>query len=210
MYQVVDKTPPEWQPQLSTTEVYPVFQGTPEWNKIELKFKATMPVSQIAAISRIQNTWLWGKYCNQRERLSTQHGESVCEIELFHGTRGNDPKLIYEGEHGFDLRNKGRRLSGQVNCFATDASYSDTYSYMTTDSFKEILLVKVLISDSHRCDPVTTSTDPPVQPTRQGSESGVNPQLEYNTMVTGETGGSQVFMTYDKDKAYPAYLIKYS
>ena len=201
MYQVVDKAPPEWQPQLCTTEVYPVSQGTAEWNKVVQKFKTTMPVSQIATISRIQNTWLWGKYCNQRNRLSTQHGESVREIELFHGTRGNDPKLIYEGEHGFDLRNKDKRLSGQANCFATDASYSDTYSYMTPDGYKEILLVKVLISDSY-------GSAPPVQSTGQGSESTGNLQLQYNT-VTGETGSSQVFMTYDNNKAYPAYLIKY-
>ena len=34
-------------------------------------------------------------------------------------------------------------------------------------------------------------------------------QARYDT-VTGSTGGSRVYMTYDNQKAYPAYLIMYT
>ena len=42
----------------------------------------------------------------------------------------------------------------------------------------------------------------------QGGDVQFN-QMKYDT-VTGHTGGSQVYMTYDNDKAYPAYLITYN
>ena len=66
----------------------------------------------------------------------------------FHGTRGNDPKLIYEGENGFDMRYSNQGMWGQANYFAVNASYSDNYAYQTPDGYKEMFLVKVLTGDS--------------------------------------------------------------
>ena len=214
MNTLTDNIPPEWQPQShnSCTDVYPVVQGFSEWSRIEQKFKATMPNAQIATISRIQNKWLWDKYHQHKMRLNKKLRENINEMELFHGTRENDPKLIYEGEHGFDMRYSNQGMWGQANYFAVNASYCNDYSYRTPDGFKEIFWVKVLTGDSHRCEPNRSLRKPPVKPTGDSNESGSFFQLsrpEYDT-VTGETGGSQVFMTYDNDKAYPAYLIKFS
>ena len=209
-----DTIPPEWQPQStnSCTDVYPVVQGYTEWNRIEQRFKATMPNAKIATISRIQNIWLWDKYCEHKVRLHKKLSGKVNEMELFHGTRGNDPKVIYEGEHGFDMRYSNQGMWGQANYFAVNASYSNDYCYRTSDGFKEIFLVKVLTGDSYRCEPNRSLRKPPVKPTGDGNKSGTfrrPTRLEYDT-VTGDTGGSQVFMTYDNDKAYPAYLVRYS
>ena len=207
--------PTEWQPQSSTTEVFLVVQGTAEWNQVERKFRATLGASQIATISRIQNSWLWDKYCSHKKRLSLKNSGRVNEMELFHGTRGNDPKLLYEGEDGFDMRYSNQGMWGQANYFAVNASYSNAYSYRTSDGrFKEMFLVKVLTGDSFKCGSNGSLRMPPVKAATAGYAGATSgkvqlAQMRYDT-VTGETGGSQVFMTYDNDKAYPAYLIKYN
>jgi hypothetical protein len=36
--------------------------------------------------------------------LDKKSKNSANEMTLFHGTRSNDPKLIYNGEKGFDMR----------------------------------------------------------------------------------------------------------
>ena len=208
-------TPTEWQPQTRTTEVFPVVQGTAEWNRVEQRFKATLGTSQIATISRIQNSWLWDKYCSHKKRLNLKHGGKVNEMELFHGTRGNDPKVIYEGEDGFDMRYSNQGMWGQANYFAVNASYSNAYSYRTPDGrFKEMFFVKVLTGDSYKCNSNNSLRMPPVKSTATGNVTATSGTLQLGQMrydtVTGETGGSQVFMTYDNDKAYPAYLIKYN
>ena len=201
-------TPPEWQDQNLTTEVFPVSPKTPEWTRVEQKFQATLSTSRIVSISRIQNTWLWEAYCAHKKRLHLKNNGNVNEKELFHGTRSNDPKLIYEGENGFDMRYSNQGMWGTANYFAVNASYSNNYSYTTYDGCKEIFFVKVLTGDSYRCVSNGSLRKPPQKP--RGSAGGKVhfTNMDYDS-VTGDTNGSQVFMTYDNDKAYPAYLIKY-
>ncbi len=200
--------PPEWQDQNLTTEVFPVSPKTPEWTRVEQKFQATLSTSHIVSISRIQNTWLWEAYCAHKKRLHLKNNGNVNEKELFHGTRGNDPKLIYEGENGFDMRYSNQGMWGTANYFAVNANYSNNYSYTTSDGCKEIFFVKVLTGDSYRCVSNGSLRKPPQKP--RGSAGGKVhfTNMDYDS-VTGDTNGSQVFMTYDNDKAYPAYLIKY-
>lgn len=199
--------PPEWQPQSQTTELFPLTPGMPEWNRVEQQFKQTM-TNQIAKISRIQNTWLWEKYVMHRKRLSVKNEGNINEKELFHGTRGNDPRQIYEGEDGFDMRFSAQGMWGQANYFAVNASYSHGYAHPTPDGHREMFLVKVLTGDSYNCPSNNSLRMPPVKQTSGGGRKVQFAQMRYDT-VTGTTGGSQVFMTYDNDKAYPAYLIKY-
>ena len=201
-------TPPEWQDQNITTEVFPVLPKTHEWTRVEQKFKTTLPTSRIVSISRIQNTWLWEAYCAHKKRLHLKNSGNVNEKELFHGTRGNDPKLIYEGENGFDMRYSNKGLWGTANYFAVNANYSNNYSYTTSDGCKEMFLVKVLTGDSHKCVANSSLRKPPQKPLGSGGGKVHFTKMDYDS-VTGDTNGSQVFMTYDNDKAYPAYLIKY-
>lgn len=206
MQQVLDKTPPEWESQVGPTEVFQVVRGTAEWNRIKQKFKVTMPISQIVTITRIQNTWLWGKYCNYKKMLESQHGKNtIYEMELFHGTGENDPKLIYEGEHGFNYNMKKKHMhsSGQATFFARDASYADTYSFKTPDGSKQIFLAKVLASNTYKCDSNLGAST--------AASNTQSSQLDFEAFIGGASPGSlQVFMTYDNNKAYPAYLINYS
>ena len=200
--------PPEWVKQTKTTELFSVPQGSPEWQLVEGKFAKTMGANKVSSISRIQNTWIWKKYAFQKKRMHTKNNGRVNEMQLFHGTRGNDPKIIYEGEDGFDMRYGRQGMWGVANYFAVNANYSNNYAYASANG-RQMFLVKVLTGDSYNSAPDRELRMPPAKTaTPHGGEVQMA-QMKYDC-VTGNTNGSQVFMTYDNDKAYPAYLITYN
>ena len=201
--------PDEWEDMAdATTKIITLNPGTDEWCKVSQKFQQTMPSSRIIEITRIQNKWLWEKYTFQRKRMNVKNGGRINELELFHGTRANDPKLIYENEIGFDMRYSNSGMWGQANYFAEKASYSNSYAHPRYDGSREMFFAKVLTGDSFNCSPDSTLRKPPFKPTGTTGGTLQFAQVHYDT-VTGYTNGSQVYMTYDNDKAYPAYLIKY-
>jgi hypothetical protein len=81
-------------------------------------------------VQRIQDRKLWNIYyaelTNIREKYNNQEVE---EKFLYHGTRATDPKLIVEGEEGFDLRYAKDGMWGQAVYFAVNSSYSNDYAY---------------------------------------------------------------------------------
>jgi hypothetical protein len=199
--------PPEWQAQSKVTDLFPVLQGSTEWQHVEGQFRSTMGSGKVRSITRIQNTWIWKKYAFQKKRLDAKNGGRVNEMELFHGTRQNDPRVIYEGEDGFDMRYGRNGMWGVANYFAVNASYSHVYAYNSGNG-RQMFLVKVLTGDTYNCAPDDTLRMPPEKPST--TSGGVHvAQMKYDT-VSGTTRGSRVFMTYDNDKAYPAYLITYN
>ena len=168
-----------------------------------------MGSGKVRTITRIQNKWIWPKYAFQKKRMHAKNNGRVNEMELFHGTRGNDPKFLYEGEDGFDMRYGRQGMWGVANYFAVNASYSNAYAF-TSGAGRQMFLVKVLTGDSHKCPPNSTLRMPPEKATAsQGGGDVQVAQMKYDT-VTGHTSGSKVFMTYDNEKAYPAYLITYN
>ena len=198
--------PPEWQPQTENLQLFVIEQGSAEWDKVEQYFKNTLPNADIQEICRIQNKWLWRRYVSHKEQLC-QKNQGVSEKELFHGTRGNNPKLIYDSEVAFDMRFSAEGMWGRANYFAVNASYSDSYAFCRDNGVKEMFLVKVLTGDSHQCKPDSSLRLPPE---KQAEDMGPVrfSKTRYDT-VTGTTGDSRVYMTYDNEKAYPAYLIQY-
>ena len=202
--------PTEWQPQIKTTELFTLSAGSTEWSHVTQLFQQTMPqtVCTLSSIRRIQNKWLWERYFQHRKRLDVKNEGLVNEKELFHGTRTNEPRLIYEGEDGFDMRYSAEGMWGKANYFAVKASYSNSYAHINANTGKkEMFLVKVLTGESYDCAPNSSLRVPPPKPGRTGGKLQLE-QLKYDT-VTGSTGGSQVFMAYDNEKAYPSYLIEY-
>ena len=200
--------PPEWEAQTQNTEIFPVARGSDEWNRVEGKFLLTMPHARMVQITRIQNTWLWEKHVAHKERLRKKNNGNVNELELFHGTCANEPKMIYEGETGFDMRYCFAGVWGQANYFAVNASYSNSYAHLSS-GYKEMFLVRVLAGDSYQCVADGSLRMPPLKAPECSVAAGIQfAQMRYDT-VTGATGGSQVYMTYDNDKAYPAYLLQY-
>ena len=156
--------PPNWKPQISMIETFSVARDTSEWNRLKQRVRETMQDARISKIFRIQNKWLWDRFAVHKKRMYYKNNGCTNEKELFHGTRGHDPKLIYEGEEGFDMRFSAQGKWGLANYFALDASYSDKYAHQTCDGFKEIFIVYVLTGYSYDCAPNSKLRMPPLMP----------------------------------------------
>ena len=211
--------PTEWEPQSNPIELKDVPQGSSEWNKILHHMQQTIPNVNLVSIKRIQNEFLWEKYCQHKERMGRKGPERINEMELFHGTSNNPPEDIYKSEEGFDMRFSRTGMWGQGNYFAESAQYSCNYAYTTTDtvqvhsfvrygyhtssSVQQMFLVKVLTGDSFASPSNKTLRMPPYKP------SASSEKVRYDT-VNGVTQGSKVYITYSNDKAYPLYLISFT
>ena len=223
--------PPEWEEQSEDQKhaLFAVNRTSEEWKHVQRKFEATMTGHTITKIERIQKPQLWERYQLSKKHLEQKNGGDANEQELFHGSRGNDPKDIYEDEDGFDVRCSRGGMWGRANYFAVNSSYSDRYSHpvhslsysahpvRSLNSFlstgypslndslgafrqkKQIFLARVLVGESFRCD---SNHDLHKPPFKHGTKE------KYDS-VSGYTGGSEVYMTYDNSHSYPAYLITY-
>ncbi len=130
----------------------------------------------------------------------------VHEKLLFHGSSCTKPEEIYKGDAGFDMRFSNNGLWGRGNYFAVNASYSNGYAYVTK-SFRKMLAAWVVTGHSKESPPRQFWRPPKRESDgRLGSESAIDSRYD---SVTGCTGGSRVYITYDNEHAYPAYIITY-
>ena len=117
-----------------------------------------------------------------------------------------DPKEIYKGDSSFDLKFSEQGLWGRGNYFAVNASYSDSYAHSVHDTnMKKLLVAFVLTGLSYYCNQDRSLTMPPYR-SEQDDPSGI--RRRYHS-VNGVTGGTTVYITYDNNQAYPAYVITY-
>ena len=201
-----DNYPPEWEPQKHDFELVAVNHKTFEWKSVKTLMKQSLRNIEIVQLQRIQNRQLWDKYALEMKHMSERNNGTVNEMKLFHGTRKTDPKVIVRAVRGIDFRYSRRDyqlLWGTGAYFAVNANYSDRYCYIDSSSgMKQLLLVSVLTGNSCSYEKTNdpTLTKPP--PLSQGSH------VLYDT-VNGYTKGSYVYVVYDHDRAYPAYLITY-
>ena len=204
--------PSEWRNQTERLEKVEVAQFSDEWRTVESQFKTTLSSATITNILRIQNRMLWKSYIQEKSRLLKKNKGEVNEKQLFHGTRKNDPELIYNGEEGFEMRLAGDGMWGQANYFAVNASYSDDYAFVQ-DGLRAIFLVSVLTGKSFKMEPDRSLRIPPEIPGPTVKGDSVRSTLPYAKRrydsVNGFTNGSEVYMTYDNRKSYPTYLINY-
>ena len=200
-FQQVPNVPVEWELQDSPSELKPVPEGSREWNGVQDLLRKSLAAAQLKKLERIQNIPLWEKYAFFKQQMHRRNNGETNELLLFHGTRQTSPNEIIESEKGFDFRFGGNCMWGAAAYFAVNASYSDRYAHQTKGPFvyKQFLLARVLTGHSKALQPNTSLRKPPPKE----DESG-----DYDT-VNGHTGGSQVYMVYDHEKAYPAYLITY-
>ena len=177
-----------------------------EYESIAARFYQTLPSTDITKIERIQNKVLWRRYAN-KSREMCQSGDGVLNEELlFHGSRSNNPKLIYKGSDGFDVRLSNNGMWGKGNYFAVNASYSNSYAFSSTSAVmpcKKMLAAWVLTGKSFYSEPHQFRRPPDMGDASQGV------QRKYDS-VSGQTGGSKVFITYENSLAYPEYLITYT
>ena len=142
-----------------------------------------------------------------RAKQMMEYDQVLGEKTLFHGTRTNKPEEIYKGDASFDMRFCQTGMWGRGNYFAVNASYSNDYAH-TVGNVRQILMAYVLTGHPYSCNPDSTLTKPPVRED-QGTQDDGAVQRRYDS-VSGNTNGSIVYITYDNDKAYPAYLISYT
>jgi O-acetyl-ADP-ribose deacetylase (regulator of RNase III) len=198
------KLPEEWTPQTTNCELVTLNASSAEFKSVVARLQETLPHVQVYSIDRIQNKWLWEKYLQQKELLIKKNGGIAKEEMLFHGTKSNDPKLIYDGETGFDMRLAASGMWGTATYFAYNASYSDRYAFKDAKGQRVMLLSTVLIGDS-----VFLTSNPALKKPPQKGKNKMGFLEDYDS-VTGEASGSRVFMVYENNRAYPKYLITYT
>ena len=192
-------------------KIVPVSPNSREFKEIADRFASTMPYATIERLERIQNKVLWRKYRDCKERLGRDL-PSVGEKHLFHGTRETDPIAIYGGDAGFDVGHSRVGLWGPGNYFAVNASYSLNYAHAKTligrtTPLRKMLVAKVLTGLSWASPPNRELRFPPERADTGAEEGRV--RRRYNS-VQGTTGGSEVYITYTNEQAYPAYVISYT
>ena len=177
-----------------------------EYERVSNQFLLTLPRAHILRVERVQNKHLWKRYCDCSVRMSAYMSYVRDEL-LFHGTCGNNPEGIYRGTDSFDLRCSARGMWGRGVYFAVNASYSNSYAHHCGNNVQKMFAAFVLVGNSYFSPPNSELTKPPLLDESDRSSTSV--QRRYDS-VCGNTGGTRVYITYDNDHAYPAYLITYT
>ena len=123
-------------------------------------------------------------------------GQESKELSLWHGTNTTPPKMVYEGEEGFDMRFAKDGARGVGNYFAIHSSYSANarYVHVQPDGKKGLFLAKVLIGDSAPNVDANRKM-PPLKSAHQ------------NIRFDSVTDSTQMYIVYSNAKAYPLYYI---
>ena len=67
---------------------------------------------------------------------------------LWHGTRTTDPKMIFEGEEGFDMKFSSEGKWGRGLYFAANSDYSNHFAHTFENGEHGIFLAKVNIGNT--------------------------------------------------------------
>lgn len=176
-----------------------------EYTRVQGQFNLTLPQMKVTKIYRIQNKRLWDEYCKCCRTMMKVNEGILKEEMLFHGTRKNKPEMIYQDDSGFDMRHSAQGVWGRGNYFASNSCYSDCYAYSEKGT-KKMFAAWVLTGICFDSPPDSTLIKPPERQRSDATEDKV--KCRYDS-VTGVTGGTRVYVTYDNSHAYPAYLIVY-
>ncbi|XP_055008012.1 protein mono-ADP-ribosyltransferase PARP14-like isoform X2 [Boleophthalmus pectinirostris] len=197
----MDRELPEyWEPMDTTsTKVFTVAPGSPEYSRVEQLFKASCN-KNIIKIERIQNQVLWESLQLKRKAMDQKNGHQNNERQLFHGTSHDTIALI--NEHGFNRSYAGKNATayGKGTYFAVNAQYSssDTYSRPNTSGEKLMYLCSVLTGDF--TTGTSTTIDAPLK--KAGSPE------KFDSVVDNIQNPS-MFIIFHDSHAYPDYLITF-
>jgi len=198
--------PAEWEPQgNSNLHIVNLDPRSQEFTLLQTRFNQTLSSKAIVKIERIQNKWLWEKYFFQKILLEKKNGHKNNELLLFHGTRSNPPQVLYNGQDGFDYKFSDGGMWGRGTYFATNAVYSDSYSFQVpSTSEQQFFMAKALIGDTVELPSDGQLKMPPVKP----SQSKAHHEERFDS-VKAITSSSINYVVYDISRAYPAYLVTY-
>ncbi|CAF2647112.1 unnamed protein product [Rotaria sp. Silwood2] len=199
------RIPKKWGDQTEGCKLVEIVRNDPDFARIENRMKETMTSMKIVKIERVQNVRMWRHYAFRhlelKKELSNMPNLQI-EMELFHGTRMTMPSEIYHGEYGFDMTYSTSGLWGIGTYFAKNASYScENYAHQLSNGKRQVFLAQVLTGAVYDCKSDQNLRRPPK---KNETKSG----LRYNS-VSGDTGGSKVYIVYENRVAYPTYLITF-
>ena len=177
-----------------------------EYERVTNEFLQTLPNVEILRVQRVQNKILWERYLHCSKMIRKLDKPHLGEMLLFHGTKQNSPELIYTGTEGFDMRFSANGMWGRGNYFAVNSSYSNCYAFCTQDGNRKMFAAWVLTGSSFHSNSNPNLTKPPFL--EESASSSTSVRRRYDS-VSGTTGGTRVYITYDNEHAYPAYLITY-
>ena len=190
-----------WSPQKDLRGLKPVDHSSSEWLHIKDKVTRTLKEANVIKMQQIHNTWLWDAYTQSKHRLSKKNNGCTNERLLFHGSSQTRPEQIYNSEKGFDFRFSNQGLWGEGAYFAVDAQYSDRYAYEPYSGRRQFFLAMVLTGESCTCGEDRSLKKPPLK-----ERNKMFTDERYDS-VHGKTGGSDIYVVYEHDKAYPAYIL---
>ncbi len=194
--------PKDWGIFNEPVRVVPLAVEDPKYVLVSTEFKKTAQ-NQIISISEIQNKSLYKKYnmiVKEVIDLKRKNNPNInidgFERYLWHGTRQNDPALIYNDEiYGFDLRhaNVGGAY-GRGLYFGTTAQISMGYlGFKNTQGNNIFLYNKVFVGES--CVGKAGLLQAPLKP---GSKEFYD-----------STSNGSMIVIYDCWRAYPNYIIEF-
>lgn len=207
---VISEYPDNWDPMENKDFMLSLIDPeseSEEYDRVSSQFLLTLPNAEVLRIDRVQNKLLWRRYLHRSKLMKDFDTHHLREELLFHGTRNNDPELIYKGDEGFDMRFSRYGMWGKGNYFAVNSKYSDDYAFIKGAVCK-MFAACVLTGNSYVSPPNSKLDKPPFLSMNESGSSGSSIQRRYDS-VTSHTGGTRVYITYDNDHAYPAYLITY-
>lgn len=179
----------------------PVMPGNSEFTYIQKMVTASMCNIRVTSIQRIQNDYLWKTYQIKKRQLLSLYCNDMSELNeqyLFHGT---DHRVIDSiCCDNFDWRLFGSNIGnmyGQGTYFSNQASVADGYSKADALGLKAIFVVIVLVGTMTVGSRIMDF--PPENP-KTGRYFDTTCNDEFN---------STIFVKYNRDEYYPAYLVKY-
>jgi len=106
---------------------------------------------------------------------------------LFHGTRQNDPSVIYrDSDTGFDLLYARHGSYGKGLYFAQNANYSHNGYVYQKNGFYYLLVGDVFLGRT----------------TNKASQDGLKANEGYDSV-----SANQIFIVYNNYQSYPLYLV---
>ncbi len=204
-YSSIVEFPVEWGEIQNDLEMCSIGPNSSDWRFCEELFKKSVPNVNITDLKIIKNKNLWEKYAREKIRITKEKG-SCDENFMFHGTRQNDPKIVYT--NGFDISFSSDGGSyGRGIYFARRALYSASgYAFFNNDKYY-LFLAKVLTGKCIQIPGNPNLRKPPFYDQARfiyydSVTNNNNPQNSYDI--------DQMIIVYNNEKAYPYYLIEYT
>ncbi|XP_064643339.1 zinc finger CCCH-type antiviral protein 1-like [Lineus longissimus] len=167
-----------------------------EYQRIEARFKASMPSSSITSIKRVQSMEVFDAYDRKRTVMKKKGKKDPKELLLFHGTKAANIRPICE--QGFDCRISGSRtgtMYGKGTYFGTEANIAANYA----DS-KSMFVCNVLVGDY--CQGMSHYVRPPPKDPQRSNENF------YDSCVDNMSK-PKMYVIFKPEQTYPEYIIEY-